>query len=120
MSLLDTSPLQWVRRVTDFSQRSLDNTLGTITSVQQSIVEVPINIAEELGVAPDKCAYAKAVHRRLLGHVYQGLSASCAEVHDYIVKQATLVDELAAGSDNSTTKPVVDLQARAPRLKKLG
>jgi hypothetical protein len=110
--------MDWISKVSKFSQQSLGNTLGTIKEVHQILVEVPIDIAEELGAPPDKCAEVKAQHRRILDHVEKGVASSCNEVLDYIVKQAELVDELAAGREEP--KPLARLERPPAMLKKLG
>ena len=122
MSLLDMSPLDWVNRVTDYSQRSLQNTMGTIKSVHQTHVEMPINVAQELGAPADKCAAAKATHRQVLDHLHNGFLEACEEVHEYVAKQATLVNELAAGKpvDGSDVPAEQAELPQPPRLRKLG
>ena len=106
MGLFNISPLDWIIRVTDFSQASLENTLGTIKEVHQTIVEIPIDIAQELGLPEEESAAIKATHRRLLDHLHAGVCDACGEVNQYIVKQARIVDELA-NFDSKAAEPTV-------------
>ena len=95
MGLFDMSPSDWISKVMDFSQKSLENTVGTVTDVHQALVEIPINIAQELGVPEEQCAALKKRHRQILDHVANGVCDACGEVNQYVVKQAGIVNELA-------------------------
>jgi len=94
MGLLDTSPLGWIIKVTDFSQISLENTMGTIKEVHQAIIEIPINIAQELGFPEEDSTALKDSHRQILDHIHGGVCDACGEVNQYIVKQAKTVNQL--------------------------
>jgi len=95
MGLFDMSPLDWITKVTDFSQKSLENTMDTIKEVHQTIAEIPINIAQELGFPEENSAALKDTHRRVLDHLHGGFCDACGEVNQYIVKQAKAVNQLA-------------------------
>lgn len=104
MGLFNVSPMDWISKVMDFSQTSLENTVDTIKEVQQTIVEIPINIAEELGLPEETSAELKDKHRRILDHVMDGVCDACGEVNEYIVKQAEAVNDFANFTP-SPTKP---------------
>jgi len=122
MGVFNISPLDWITRVTDFSQKSLENTLGTIREVHQTIVEIPIDIAEELGLPEEDAVAIKQTHRRLLDHIHSGVCDACGEVNQYIVKQAKIVDELANFDSKAAEPTVVKLDRMQDRRqgKKVG
>lgn len=95
MGLFDMSPLDWITKVTDFSQQSLENTMGTIKEVHQTIIEIPINAAQEFGLPEERAGALKDTHRRVLDHLHSGVCDACAEVNQYIVEQAKAVNRLA-------------------------
>ena len=109
MGLFNVSPLDWIGKVMDFSQTSLDNTLGTVKEVHQTLVEIPINIAQELGLPEEKAATLKITHRRILDHALDGVSEACGEVNQYIVKQAEAVNQLANFASNPAKPTIVQL-----------
>lgn len=94
MSVFDISPLGWIQRTMTFSQTSLQNTMDTIKEVHQSVVEIPINVAQELGLPEETANALKGTHRRILDHVHRGVFDSCGEVARYVIRQATAVDQL--------------------------
>ena len=95
MGLFNVSPLDWITKVTNFSQTSLENTMDTIKEVHQTLVEIPIDVAQELGVPEEQAAALKETHRRILEHLHSGVCDACGEINQYIVKQAKTVNELA-------------------------
>ena len=109
MGLLDMSPLGWIVKVTDFSPKSLQNTLDTVKEVHQSVVEIPINVAEELGLLDENSEALKDKHRKILDHLYAGIGEPCHEVYRYIAKQATAVNELFDFSPPPVDSTVVRL-----------
>ncbi len=115
MGVFNISPLDWITRVTDFSQKSLENTLGTIREVHQTIVEIPINIAEELGLPEEEAVAIKKTHRQLLDHIHSGVCDACGEVNQYIVKQAKIVDELANFDPSPREPGIVKLEPMEKR-----
>lgn len=110
--LLGMSPLEWIEKVTDFSQTSLENTMGTIKEVHQSIIEIPINIAEELGFPEREASALKDAHRKILDHLHNGVCQSCGEVNQYVVKQAKTVNELFDFTTRAAEPTVVKLDNR--------
>lgn len=120
MGMFDMSPLDLITKVTDFSQRSLENTLGTIKEVHQTIVEIPIDVARELGLPDDKSTMLKETHRRVLDRVHEGVCDACGQVNRYIVEQAKAVNQLADYAPRSAEPKVVEMAKREkPRAKKL-
>ncbi len=95
MGILKMSPVDWVTRVMDFSQTSLENTLDTVKEVHQTLAEIPINVAQELGMSKETSAALKYTHRRLLDRIDEGVRSSVREVNQYVVKQVHTVDKLA-------------------------
>lgn len=106
MGILNVSPLGWVVRVMEFSQTSLDNTLDTVKEVHQTMVEIPVNVAEELGLPKQTAADLKNTHRRVLDHIYTGISDSVGHVNQYMVDQAQSVDWLTS-SDRPPAAPKI-------------
>ena len=90
--------LSRITAVMDFSQKSMENTMDVVKEVHQAIIEIPIDIATELGYAEESAKLLKQKHRRLLEATHGGIKKSCGEVNRYIVKQATIVTELAEAS----------------------
>ena len=118
MGILNMSPLDWVTRVMDFSQTSLENTLGTVQEVHQTMAEIPINIAQEFGMSEQTSAALKYTHRRVLEHLYNGVRDAVGEVNEYMVKQAQNVDKLT-NFDRLPSKPtLVKLGTKKEQLNK--
>ena len=115
MGLFDMSPLDWITKVTDFSQRSLENTLGTIKEVHQTIIEIPIDIAQELGLPEKDGSALKDAHRRILDRVHNGVCNACGEVNQYIVEQAKAVNQLADFRQKPAASTTVKLAANNGR-----
>jgi hypothetical protein len=93
--------MSFVDRITavmNFSQKSMENTMDVVKEVHQAIIEIPIDILLELGYAEESAALLKQKHRRLLEATHGGIKKSCGEINQYIVKQATVVSELAEAS----------------------
>ena len=93
--------MSFVDRITavmTFSQKSMEHTMDVVKEVHQAIIEIPIDILLELGYAEESAALLKQKHRRLLEATHGGIKKSCGEVNEYIVKQATIVSELASAS----------------------
>lgn len=109
MGLFNLSPLDWITKVMDFSQTSLENTMGTVKEVHQTMVEIPINIAQDLGLPEETSNALKYTHRRILDHVLDGVSAGCGEVNQYIVNQAEAVNQLANFAPNPAKPTLVKL-----------
>lgn len=109
MSVFDISPIGWIRRTMTFSQTSLQNTLHTIKEVHQSVVEIPINVAQELGLPDETAKVLKGTHRRILDHVHRGVSDSCGEVARYVIKQANAVDQLFDAPPKPAATAIVKL-----------
>lgn len=121
MGMFDMSPLDLITKVTDFSQKSLENTLSSIKEVHQTIVEIPINVAQDLGLPEDTSTALKYTHRRVLDRVHDGVCGACGEVNRYIVEQAKAVNQLADYPARSAQPSIVKMQKREePRDKKLG
>ena len=123
MGLLNKSPLDLIRKVTDFSQTSAENTLGTIKDVHQKLAEIPLDIAQEFGLAEEKSNALKDKHRRVLEHLHSGVCDAIGEVNQYIVEQAKAVDELADYGSKSGEPKLVPLDRKPsdkPKKKKLG
>jgi len=112
MGLFDMSPLDLITKVTDFSQKSLENTLGTIKEVHQTIIEIPIDVARELGLPDDKSTMLKETHRRVLDRVHEGVCDACGQVNQYIVEQAKAVNDLADYSRKNAEPKVVEMAQR--------
>ena len=105
------SPLDWVTKVMDFSQTSLDNTLDTIKEVHQIVAEIPINVAQELGMSEETSTALKDTHRRVLDHIHTGISNAVGEVNQYMVKQARNVNDLASFDPNAEEQPIMKLES---------
>jgi hypothetical protein len=112
MGLFDMSPLGWIIKVTDFSQTSLENTMGTVKEVHQAIIEIPINVAQELGFPEESATVLKDTHRQILDHLQGGICDACGEVNQYIVKQAKAVNQLFNFVPNSVDPTIVKLQRK--------
>ncbi len=95
-----------IAKVMEFSQTSFENTMDTVREVHQSIVEIPINIAQELGFSEEKSTAIKNTHRRVLEVIHGGITDACGEVNQYVVKQAQAVSELAS-SQSPPAKPTL-------------
>lgn len=117
MGLFDVSPLDWITKVMDFSQTSLENTMGAVKEVHQTTVEIPINVAQELGLSEEQSAALKETHRRVLDHLYGGICEACAEVNQYIVKQAKTVNQLADFAANPAEPTIVKLASEKERQR---
>ena len=115
MGLFDMSPLGWIIKVTEFSQKSLENTMGTIKEVHQGIIEIPINVARELGLPEESSTALKYTHRKMLDHVHGGVCDACGEVNQYIVKQAETVNQLFNFSPNPVEPTIVKLGSKKER-----
>lgn len=115
------SPLDWATRVTDFSQKSLDNTLDTVKEVHQTMAEIPINVANEFGMSEQTSSALKYAHRRVLDHIYNGVSGAAGEVNQYIVKQVQNVDRLANFDRPPSEPTIVELRTKneQPEERKL-
>lgn len=112
-----------ITTVMDFSQKSLENTMSTIKEVHQTIAEIPINVAEELGGLPEEQATAlKNKHRRVLDHVHDGIVDAVGEVNEYIVKQAQAVNDMARAQWDPPKPTIVEFETKKNRgtNKKLG
>lgn len=123
MGLLDKSPLELIRKVTNFSQTSAENTLGTIKEVHQKLVEIPLDLAQEFGLPEEKSIELKDKHRRLLDHLHSGVCEAIGEVNRYVVKQAEAVDELADYGPKRAEPKLLQLDRKPsdrPQTKKLG
>jgi len=94
MGILNMSPLDWTTRVMDFAQTSLENTLHTTKEIHQTMAEIPLNVAEELGMSKQTSAALKYIHRQVLDHIYDGVRDAVGEVNHYVVKQAQNIDRL--------------------------
>jgi hypothetical protein len=106
MGILNMSPLDWVTRVMDFSQTSLENTLDTVKEVHQTIAEIPINVAQELGLPKETAAALKYIHRQVLDQIDSGVRGSVGQVNQYMVKQAENVDKLT-NFDRVPSEPTI-------------
>lgn len=106
MGILKMSPLDWVTRVMDFSQTSLENTLDTVKEVHQTVAEIPINVAQEFGLPKETATALKYTHRRVLDHIDNGVRESVGEVNQFMVKQAQNVDRLA-NFDRVPSEPAI-------------
>jgi len=113
------SPLDWVTKVMDFSQTSLDNTLDTIKEVHQTIAEIPINVAQELGMSEETSTALKNTHRRVLDHIHAGVSNAVAEVNQYMVKQAQNVNDLASFDPNTEEQAIMKLERKRDDSKEI-
>lgn len=122
MGLFDMSTLDWITKVTNFSQTSLENTMGTIKEVHQKIVEIPLDVAQEFGLPEEKSAALKSAHRRVLDHLHDGVCGAIGEVNLYIVKQAKAVNELANFAAKPAERTVLKLEHEKQRRQdaKLG
>ena len=109
MGLFDMSPLGWIIKVTDFSQTSLENTMGTIKEVHQAIIEIPINVAQEFGLPEEDSTALKNTHRQILDHLHGGVCNACGEVNHYIVKQAKAVNQLFDFASRPVEPTIVQL-----------
>ena len=118
MGIFDVSPLGWITKVADFSQTSLENTMGTVKQVHQAMVEIPINIAQELGLPEEDTKALKDAHRRMLDPLYDGVCEACGEVNQYIVKQATTVNQLFDFKEQPSEPNIVKLDRKKVRRKK--
>jgi len=116
MGILNMSPLDWTTRVMEFSQTSLDNTLDTVKEVHQTMVEIPINVAQEFGMSKQTAAGLKWTHRRVLEHLYNGVSDAVGEVNEYMVKQAQNVDKLTNFERLPSKPKVVKLESKKEQL----
>jgi hypothetical protein len=107
--ILSMSPLDWVETVMDFSQTSLDNTLHTIKEVHQTIAEIPIDVAQEFGLPQETANALKSTHRRVLNRIHAGFSDACAEVHQYMIRQARAINKLTDfdADDEPEERPLV-------------
>ncbi len=106
-----------ISKVMEFSQTSLENTMSTVREVHQSIIEIPINVAQELGYSEEKSTALKNTHRRVLELIHGGIVDACGEVNKYVVKQAQAVSELADPQTQPAKPTLVDW---APEKKKAG
>ena len=95
MGILNMSPLDWTTRVMEFSQTSLENTLHTVKEVHQTMAEIPLNVAQELGMSKQTSTALKYIHRQVLDQIYDGVGNAVGEVNQYVVKQAQNIDRLA-------------------------
>lgn len=111
MGILNMSPLDWVTRVMDFSQTSLENTLDTIKEVHQTMAEIPINVAQEFGMSEETSTALKDTHRRVLDHIHNGVRDAVGEVNQYMVKQAQNIDNLANFDKRPDERTAVTLQS---------
>lgn len=117
MGLLNMSPLDLIVKVMDFSQKSLENTTGTIKEVHLALTDIPIDIAQEFGLSREKATALKATHRRTLDHIERGFCTACVEFNQYIVKQAMAVDEYAEFKSKPARRGVVMLGHMQNRLQ---
>ena len=123
MGLLNKSPLDLIRKVTDFSQTSAENTLSTIKEVHQKLAETSLDVAQEFGLPEDRSTELKEKHQRVLDHLHEGVCDAIGEVNQYIVKQAQAVDELADYSPKSGEPKLIPLDRKPsdkPQKKKTG
>ena len=118
MGILNVSPLGWVTRVIDFSQTSLENTLDTVQEVHQTMAEIPINVAQELGMSEQTSAALKYTHRRVLEHLYNGVRDAVGEVNEYVVRQAQNVDRLTNFERLPARPTIVQLASKKEQLNK--
>jgi len=118
MGLFDMSPLGWITKVTDFSQTSLENTMGTIKEVHQAIIEIPIDVAQELGFPEEDSTALKNKHRQILDHLHDGICDTCSEVNQYIVKQAMAVNQLFDFEAHPTETTIMKPERKEGRQKK--
>ena len=119
MGLFDMSLLGGITNVMAFSQASLENTLGTIKEVHQTVFEIPVNVAQELGLPEEKSVALKRTHRRILEHIHAGVCGACGEVNQYVVKQAKIVNELANFSSVRPEPTIVKLDTNKSRRQKV-
>jgi len=116
MGILNVSPLGWVTRVMEFSQTSLENTLDTVQEVHQTMVEIPINVAQELGMSKQTAAGLKWTHERVLEHLYNGVRDAAGEVNEYMVKQAENIDRLTNFERLPSRPKIVKLESKKAQL----
>jgi len=107
-----------IASVMDFSQRSLENTMDTIKEVHQTIVEIPINVAADLGFPEEKATQLKSKHRQVLDHLHGGIVDACGEVNRYIVHQAQAVNDFARAQWEPAKPTVVELDKKRAQRKK--
>ena len=104
MGILNMSPLDWTKRVMEFSQTSLENTLHAVKEVHQTMAEIPLNVGQELGLPKETSSALKYIHRQVLDRIYDGVGEAVGEVNQYVVKQAQNIDRLA-NFDRATSAP---------------
>jgi hypothetical protein len=119
MGMLNMSPLDWVTRVMDFSQTSLENTLNTVKEVHQTVAEIPINIAQEFGMPDETATALKDTHRRVLDHINNGVRDSVGIVNQYMVKQAQNVDRLANFDRLPSAPTIVQLESKKAQQEEI-
>lgn len=108
-----------IATVMNFSQTSLENTMSTVMEVHQTIIEIPINVAEDLGGLPEEKAKAlKDKHRQVLEHLNGGIVDAIGEVNQYIVKQAQAVNDFARSQWEPPKPTIVEFQKKQDQRKK--
>jgi hypothetical protein len=106
-----------IASVMNFSQRSLENTMTTIKEVHQTIFEIPVNVAEDLGLPREQAVDLKNKHRQILDHLHDGIVDACGEVNQYVVNQAQAVNDFARDQWEPPRQTVVDLETKRAQSK---
>lgn len=95
-------------RFNEYVQASFRNGMATVEKLHQSAVEIPIDMATELGFAREKADFIKDMHRRMLKDVYGAVCGAHEDIGALVVQQVgelrTLANDLGAtrGSDKKT------------------
>lgn len=103
MTILDT-----VSRFNEFVQSSFRNGMATVEKLHQSGVEIPVDMATQLGFPRDKAELIKDTHRRILNGVYGTVCRANEDIGALVVKQVgelrTLANDLGATSAGAASK----------------
>ena len=75
----------------DIVQGSFENAVGAVEEIQQTVVEVSLDILTELGVPAETAKSVKETHRRVAHTFYSGMCHVTDEFGDLIVDQVRVV-----------------------------
>ncbi|NIQ97631.1 MAG: hypothetical protein GWN87_28250, partial [Desulfuromonadales bacterium] len=85
-----------VSRFNEYVQSSFRNGIATVEKLHQSAVEIPINMATQVGLPRDKANLIKDTHRRILKDVYGTVCGANEEIGALVVQQVGELRKLAA------------------------
>jgi adenylosuccinate lyase len=88
---------QQVSEFKDLIQNSLENAMGTVERIHQTVIEMPIDVATELGLSQEQATRLKDGHRRILHTLYAGVASGYNDLGDLVVAQVTSLTEFAGG-----------------------